>query len=196
MIAARPRRSALYMPGGNARAVEKALSLPADVVILDLEDSVAPDAKDQARVLAAEAARAGGFGPREVVIRVNGRVADILLPDDATNGRASVGQEDPAFAALLTGYRDALASGAAKLERRGTVDGHDVYWLRFPSFLPRLPGTEVAIDRTTYKPVLFREHFSRTGHVDARVLVAETTDFKASDFVRRGPGPSETGKRS
>ena len=72
MIAARPRRSALYMPGGNARAVEKARGLPADVVILDLEDSVAPDAKPEARALAAEAVRAGGFGPREVVIRVNG----------------------------------------------------------------------------------------------------------------------------
>jgi citrate lyase subunit beta/citryl-CoA lyase len=60
------------MPGGNARAVEKARSLPADVVILDLEDSVAPEAKDEARTLACEAVRAGGFGPREVVIRVNG----------------------------------------------------------------------------------------------------------------------------
>jgi citrate lyase subunit beta/citryl-CoA lyase len=72
MIAARPRRSALYMPGGNARAIDKARTLPADVVILDLEDSVAPDAKPEARALAAEAVRAGGFGPREVVVRVNG----------------------------------------------------------------------------------------------------------------------------
>jgi citrate lyase subunit beta/citryl-CoA lyase len=73
MIAApRPRRSALYMPGGNARALEKARSLPADVVILDLEDSVAPDAKVEARGLAAEAVRAAGFGAREVVVRVNG----------------------------------------------------------------------------------------------------------------------------
>jgi len=68
----RPRRSALYMPAGNPRAVEKARSLPADVVILDLEDSVAPDAKIEARALAAEAVAAGGFGAREVVIRVNG----------------------------------------------------------------------------------------------------------------------------
>ena len=71
--AARPRRSALYMPGGNARAVEKARTLPADVVILDLEDSTAPDAKPQARAGACAAAAAGGFGEREVVIRANGR---------------------------------------------------------------------------------------------------------------------------
>jgi len=69
----RPRRSALYMPAGNARAVEKARTLDCDVVILDLEDSVAPDAKAEARALAVEAVRAGGFGGREVVIRVNGR---------------------------------------------------------------------------------------------------------------------------
>lgn len=68
----RPRRSALYMPAGNPRAIEKARTLPADVVILDLEDSVAPDAKIEARALAAEALAAGGFGAREVVIRVNG----------------------------------------------------------------------------------------------------------------------------
>jgi citrate lyase subunit beta / citryl-CoA lyase len=72
MTAPRPRRSALYMPGGNERAIEKARTLPADVVILDLEDSVAPEAKDQARAVAAAAVKAGGFGPREVVIRVNG----------------------------------------------------------------------------------------------------------------------------
>lgn len=70
-LAARPRRSALYMPASNARAVEKARSLPADVVILDLEDAVLPDAKDTARADAAAAVNAGGFGRREVVIRVN-----------------------------------------------------------------------------------------------------------------------------
>jgi citrate lyase subunit beta/citryl-CoA lyase len=72
VIAARPRRSALYMPAANARAVEKARDLACDVVILDLEDAVAPDAKDLARQQAVEAVRAGGFGRREVVIRVNG----------------------------------------------------------------------------------------------------------------------------
>jgi len=68
----RPRRSALYMPASNARAMEKARALPADVIILDLEDAVAPDAKKAARDQAGAAIVAKGFGPREVVLRTNG----------------------------------------------------------------------------------------------------------------------------
>ena len=68
----RPRRSALYMPASNPRAIDKARALACDVVILDLEDAVAPDAKDQAREAAVAAVKAGGFGRRELVIRVNG----------------------------------------------------------------------------------------------------------------------------
>jgi len=68
----RPRRSVLYMPGSNARALEKARGLPADALILDLEDAVAPDAKELARVQVCDAVKAKGFGKREVVIRVNG----------------------------------------------------------------------------------------------------------------------------
>src|ERR1700693_4586366 len=68
----RPRRSLLYMPGSNARALEKAKTLPADGVILDLEDSVAPDAKEAARQQVVDAVKAGGFGAGEVFIRVNG----------------------------------------------------------------------------------------------------------------------------
>ena len=67
-----PRRSVLYVPGSNARAVEKARTVPADAVILDLEDAVAPDAKREARQFVCNAVREGGFGQREVVIRVNG----------------------------------------------------------------------------------------------------------------------------
>ncbi|MEJ2623116.1 MAG: CoA ester lyase [Pseudolabrys sp.] len=68
----RPRRSVLYMPGSNARALEKAKMLAADGVILDLEDSVAPDAKEAAREQVCAAVKAGGFGAREVFIRING----------------------------------------------------------------------------------------------------------------------------
>jgi citrate lyase subunit beta/citryl-CoA lyase len=69
---ARPRRSVLYMPGSNPRAIAKARNLTADAVILDLEDSVAPEAKAEAREQVAAAVREGGFGGREVVIRING----------------------------------------------------------------------------------------------------------------------------
>jgi citrate lyase subunit beta/citryl-CoA lyase len=68
----RPRRSVLYMPGSNARAIEKARTLPCDGVIIDLEDAVAPDAKDAARQQIVEAVKTGGFGHREVFIRING----------------------------------------------------------------------------------------------------------------------------
>jgi citrate lyase subunit beta/citryl-CoA lyase len=67
----RPRRSMLYMPGSNARALEKAKTLPVDGVILDLEDAVAPDAKAAAREQVAATVKAGGFGHREVIIRTN-----------------------------------------------------------------------------------------------------------------------------
>ncbi len=67
----RPRRSLLFMPGSNARALEKARTLPADGLILDLEDAVAPDAKSLARDQIARAVAARGFGRREVLIRIN-----------------------------------------------------------------------------------------------------------------------------
>jgi len=68
----RPRRSALYVPGANARALEKARGLDADVLLIDLEDSVAPDAKEAARDLVIEALTAGGYGERELIVRING----------------------------------------------------------------------------------------------------------------------------
>ena len=67
----RPRRSALYMPGSNVRALEKARSLPADALIFDLEDAVAPDQKEAARAQVAAAVHKGGYGHREIVVRVN-----------------------------------------------------------------------------------------------------------------------------
>ena len=70
--AARPRRSVLYMPGSNARALEKAKEIPADALILDMEDAVAPDAKEEARAQVCDAVKGGGYGKREIAIRVNG----------------------------------------------------------------------------------------------------------------------------
>ncbi|HVP65964.1 MAG TPA: CoA ester lyase [Anaeromyxobacteraceae bacterium] len=116
MSSARPRRSALYVPGHNARAVEKARSLPADVLIFDLEDAVAPAVKEEARGLVlAELAR-GGFGHRERVVRVNGAttpwgagdleavarapVDAVLLPK--VEGPREVGDAERRLAALAT----------------------------------------------------------------------------------------------
>lgn len=123
MIQARPRRSALYLPASNARAIDKARSLACDVVILDLEDSVAPDAKIEAREGALAAVAAGGFGGREVVVRANGLdtpwgaddlaaaakvrpgavlVPKISAPEDLAAARAALGPGVPLWAMIET----------------------------------------------------------------------------------------------
>ncbi len=71
-MSVRPLRSVLYMPATNPRALEKAKTLPVDAVVFDLEDAIAPDVKTTARDKACEAVRAGGYGSRQVVIRING----------------------------------------------------------------------------------------------------------------------------
>jgi citrate lyase subunit beta/citryl-CoA lyase len=107
----RPRRSALYMPASNARAIAKARSLDCDVVVLDLEDAVASDLKAEARAQAVAAIREGGFGRRELVVRINGLDtpwgADDLAalaeaaPDAILAPKVSSVAEIAAYAALL-----------------------------------------------------------------------------------------------
>jgi citrate lyase subunit beta / citryl-CoA lyase len=82
----RPRRSLLFMPGSNARALEKARNLAADCLILDLEDSVAPDAKSKAREQIAQAVQARGFGKREILIRTNSLDSSWWADDSAMAG--------------------------------------------------------------------------------------------------------------
>src|SRR4051794_29353354 len=84
----RPRRSHLFMPGSNARALEKARNLAADGLILDLEDAVAPDAKGFARDQIAQAVAAKGFGKREVLIRINALDSPWWIDDIAMAGKA------------------------------------------------------------------------------------------------------------
>ncbi len=118
----RRRRSALYMPASNARAIAKARTLECDVVILDLEDAVAPDQKAAARDRVVEAVREGGFGKRELVVRVNGLdtpwyaddiaasratgIAAVLVPKvssvaDLVAVRASLGEDGPPIWAMI-----------------------------------------------------------------------------------------------
>ncbi|KQM53082.1 malyl-CoA thiolesterase [Sphingomonas sp. Leaf208] len=118
----RRRRSALYMPASNARAIAKARTLACDVVILDLEDAVAPDEKAAARDRVVEAVREGEFGERELVVRVNGLdtpryaddiaairaidVAAVLVPKvssvaDLLTVRASLGEDGPPVWAMI-----------------------------------------------------------------------------------------------
>ncbi|MBT5553505.1 MAG: CoA ester lyase [Ilumatobacter sp.] len=85
----RPRRSVLYMPAANERAIEKAKAIPADAIIFDLEDAVAPDAKPAARAQAVAAVRSGEYGNRELTIRCNGLDTEWGASDIAAAGAAS-----------------------------------------------------------------------------------------------------------
>ena len=84
----RPRRSVLFMPGSNARALEKATTLAADALILDLEDAVAPDMKEAARAQVCAAVKAAAFGRREVVVRINALDSDLGERDALAVGEA------------------------------------------------------------------------------------------------------------
>ena len=85
----RPRRSVLYMPAANERALEKAKSIPADAIIFDLEDAVAPDAKPDARGQAVAAVQSGEYGSRELTIRCNGLDTEWGADDIAAAGAAN-----------------------------------------------------------------------------------------------------------
>jgi citrate lyase subunit beta/citryl-CoA lyase len=118
-----PRRSVLYMPAANARALEKAKTIPADALILDLEDAVAPDAKPTARDQACAAVAGGGYGRREVTVRCNG--LDTPWGADDIAAAAAVG---PA-AIVVPKVSGALQLGeiADRLERAGAPE-HTMIW--------------------------------------------------------------------
>ncbi len=111
----RPRRSVLYMPSSNARALEKAQSLPCDALILDLEDAVAPDDKPAAREAACAAAASGDYGAREVTIRVNG--ADTEWHSDDLAAACAAGPD-----AIVV---PKVNSADAVLELVDAIAGHD-----------------------------------------------------------------------
>jgi citrate lyase subunit beta/citryl-CoA lyase len=136
---ARPRRSLLYMPGSNARALEKGRELPADGLILDLEDAVAPDAKETARRQVAEAVRAGGYGGREIIVRVNG--ADTPWGAADLDAMAGVGAD----AVLLPKVESAAAvrDAEARLARAGAPAGLAL-WCMMETPLGILRAAEVA----------------------------------------------------
>ena len=132
--AIRPRRSVLYMPGSNARALEKAKTLPADVLILDLEDAVAPDAKVAAREQVIAAVANGGYEPREVVIRINGP-ATAWHADDLSAAAAS-----SAAAVLLPKVEGA---GQVRTAAAALPDGMDL-WCMIETPLAILHAEEIA----------------------------------------------------
>ncbi len=114
----RPRRSVLYMPSSNERALEKAKSLPVDGLILDLEDAVAPDAKRSARENACAAAASGEYGEREVTIRVNG--AGTEWHDADLEAACAAGPDG--IVVPKVGSAHEVRSLVAAMERYGTPD--------------------------------------------------------------------------
>ena len=134
----RPRRSVLYMPGSNPRALEKARDLPADVLILDLEDAVAPEAKLQARDAVAKAIQQG-FGDREVLVRINGLDTRWWVEDiDA----AASARPDAVLVPKVSSPRQ-LQDLAARLVDMGT-DPHVRVWAMMETPLAMLNVRDIA----------------------------------------------------
>lgn len=134
----RPRRSVLYMPGANERALEKARTIPADALILDLEDAVAPDAKPEARQRVCAAVQSGGYGSREVTIRANG----IGTPWHDDDLRA-IAQAGPA--AVVVPKVDSAAEVhqiEAGLEKAGAPD-HTKVWAMLETPVAMLHAEEI-----------------------------------------------------
>ena len=143
---ARPRRSVLYMPGANERALEKAKGIDADALILDLEDAVSPDAKPEARDRVCAAVASGEYGHRELAIRVNGigtqwHDADIVAA-------AKVGP-DAVLVPKVNSTAEVLQLVAA-LETAG-APGHTKLWAMIETPIALLHAEEIcaAHDRLT-----------------------------------------------
>jgi citrate lyase subunit beta / citryl-CoA lyase len=140
----RPRRSVLYMPGANERALEKAAGLPADALILDLEDAVAPDAKVDARERVCAAATEGRYGHREVAIRANGLDTDWFADDVAAIAKAG----PDALLVPKVGSAEEVHTIEAALERGGAPDRTRIWaMLETPSAVLRAQEICAASER-------------------------------------------------
>ncbi|MFZ5731662.1 MAG: HpcH/HpaI aldolase/citrate lyase family protein [Pseudomonadota bacterium] len=135
----RPRRSMLFMPGSNARALEKARTLPADGLILDLEDAVAPDAKATARDQISAAVKARGFGRREVIIRINGLDTPWWIDDI---GMAAKAQPDGVMVPKVSRVADLKAIADRIADMGGGV--HIKIWAMIESPQAVLRAPEIA----------------------------------------------------
>ncbi|HEY0832480.1 MAG TPA: CoA ester lyase [Azospirillum sp.] len=135
----RPRRSVLYMPGSNARALEKGRALPADALILDLEDAVAPDSKAEARATIKAALAAGGYGGRELVVRVNALSTPWGFDDLAMAATSG------ADAVLLPKVEsaDAVRQAEAVLRAHGAPEGQRI-WCMMETPMAMLNAREIA----------------------------------------------------
>ena len=164
--ALRPRRSVLYMPGANERALEKAKGIPADALILDLEDAVAPDAKAEARARVCAAAASGEYGAKEIAIRINGIGTQWHADDIAAAAAASPN----AIVVPKVNSADEVAQLVASFKAAG-APAHTKLWamLETPVAILNAESIATASDRLT-------------------VLVMGTNDLAKELYVEHVPG--------
>ena len=162
----RPRRSVLYLPASNERALDKAKTLPVDALILDLEDAVAPDAKPAAREAACAAARSGAYGDRELTIRVN--AAGTQWHDDDLAAVCAAGPD--AIVVPKVDSADAVRTLVAAMEAHDAPE-HTKLWAMVETPYAMLHAEEIAAaaDRLT-------------------VLVMGTNDLAKELFAEHVPG--------
>ncbi len=142
----RPRRSVLYMPGANERALEKAQGLPADALILDLEDAVAPDAKEEARDRVCAAAASGAYGQREVTIRAN--AIGTQWHNEDVRAIATSGAD--AIVVPKVNTAEEVQHVVAALEQAGAPDDLDVWaMIETPTGILEAHAIATAHDRLT-----------------------------------------------
>jgi citrate lyase subunit beta/citryl-CoA lyase len=135
----RPRRSVLYVPGDNERALLKTQSLPADAIIIDLEDSVAPSNKEQARKQAVEIIRQRGFGSREVILRVN----PIETPWGMADLHAAIGAEPHAILIPKVSQSGDIL-GTAKVVKAAHAAEHIRLWAMIETPMGIINAREIA----------------------------------------------------
>lgn len=123
MTTDRPRRSALYMPGANERALEKGKTVPADVLIMDVEDGVAPEAKEEARARIVAMLAGGGYGGREIGVRING--IGTRWHEDDISAFARSGAD--ALVVPKVQSPDTVRSIAARMEKAGAPPDMQVW---------------------------------------------------------------------
>jgi citrate lyase subunit beta/citryl-CoA lyase len=162
----RPRRSVLYMPGANERALEKARTIETDALILDLEDSVAPDAKAEARERVCAAATSGAYGYREIVIRTNGLGTEWHEADFAAAAKAG---PDAVLVPKVDSAEEVLQLVAA-LEAAGAPE-HTKLWAMIETPIAFLHVEEIA-----------------AAHERLTVLVMGVNDLVNETYARHVPG--------
>jgi hypothetical protein len=164
---------------GDDRVMHVVLRTPSGFQFVELRGGRTISPTDEVEIWNDRSSRRG-----HAIVRERGQViSETLIPDDDHG----LGELDPALAALWTGYRQALAEGTAKLIGKGSIYGHRVYWLQFPLPDHGPPGSRVAVDQDSYRPVAIYGYAGGSGFIHEQVLLARTQPFSDADFQRITP---------